>query len=220
MKQLAVLEQIMNRFNCDSALDAVLLMGSVATGKATPSSDLDLLVLGSETRFETEIVDEVMVEYSFTTYESAVAKLNSNDMDVYHYMDSTIIKDIHGRMNALQSLAQQKYENYRATKEEKRAIYHWLASTKIKLISSNENEDWLKSNFLAATNSYKVLEAVWAINDKPVPPSSKIIPGLDKLNCIPYENWFESMFLGDDHSRMKSMLKIIEWALPLLRCSR
>jgi hypothetical protein len=139
------------------------------------------------------------------------------NIEVYHYLDSKIIFDKYGKMKTLQNMAQEKFEKYKTNDDDKNAIGHWLLSAKIKLMSALENKDNLKSNYLTATNSWKVIETVWAINNKPVPPASRIIPNLKCLEIIPYDKWFNNLFNGDDINKIKSILRIIDWALPLLK---
>ena len=43
-------------------------------------------------------------------------------------------------------------------------ICYWLSSTKIKLISAIDSNDELKMSYLLSTNSWKVLEGIWAKN--------------------------------------------------------
>ncbi len=57
----------------------------------------------------------------------------------------------------------------------------------------------------------KVLEGVFALNNKPMPPSSLVFHKHDILNVIPAGNWFEELFVGDLISRANAMIDIIDW---------
>lgn len=66
-----------------------------------------------------------------------------------------------------------------------------------------------KVSYLLATNTWKVLEGVWAINNKPIPPSSVAFSKHELLN-MPSENWFENLLMGDIEFRAKTMLEVID----------
>jgi predicted nucleotidyltransferase len=216
MKQIDILNLLIPKFKANSSISSVLLMGSVAVRAALPTSDLDLLILGEECRFQTEMIDGIMVEYHYITFDEALQNLNNNSMDLYHYIGSKIMYDLDGRMLNLMRTALIKYTNYKTDKKDKKELYHWLISTRIKLNTSVQSNDYLKVNFITAVSSWKVLEAVFAVNDKPVPPAGRVIRELPNLKTIPEEHWFEGLFHEDTNQRTKSMLSVIGWVLPLL----
>ncbi|MDF2586664.1 MAG: hypothetical protein K0S41_505 [Anaerocolumna sp.] len=216
MKQLLILENICNKLKNDNKMEGILLMGSVAHGTATLLSDLDLLVLGENNKFESEYIDDILVEFIYISNENAIKKLNQNDMDVYHYIGSKILFDKYGNLQRLISLAINKYNNYVLDSTTKRGIYHWLLSTKIKLESAINVNDMLKINYITATNSWKIIEAIWAVNNIPIPPSSTVIRNRSDLIIIPSNDWFEDLFYGEDMTKANTMLYIINWVLPRL----
>ena len=90
MIQLDIFYRIQDRLINEENVSGIMLMGSVAAGNALPESDLDIMVLGSKNLFETELIDNILVEYSFTTYKDRLRKLLNDDMEVYHFLNSKI----------------------------------------------------------------------------------------------------------------------------------
>ena len=130
-------------------------------------------------------------------------------MDVYHYLDAEIAFDRDGRLSEIMALAKQKYENYRIPQKVRDSLYHWLMTVKIKL----ETADLLKKS-LAHINAWKILEAVWTVNNKPMPPASTAYRKRGELQTVPCENWFEKLFSEDCCA---AAAEIIDFLLPLLK---
>jgi len=214
LKQKGILNSICLKLKNDENICGILFMGSVARGTAPPESDLDIMVLGECDKFVVETIDGILVEYIYTTPETAREKLINNDMEVYHYLGSLIIYDKDGQLERLMDFAVEKYNHFTTGPDVKKQISHWLSSTKIKLSSALNAKDAVKINFLTSTNSWKVIEAIWAVNHKPVPPSGSVALFKDSLLHIPFADWFEHLFVGTDVSRANTMLRIIDWVLP------
>ena len=217
MKQIAVYNELIKSMLTDTDISGIMLMGSVARGTATPASDLDIMVLCGKDEFRTEYIGGVLVEYIFLTYKNAKVKLSNNDMDLYHYLNGRIDLDKDGHLLELQETARNKYLTYKTDKILRAPLYHWLLSTKIKLASAMEDRNELLASFIIATNSWKILEAVWAVNDKPMPPSGSVLLFMNELICTPFDNWFSLMFCDDYYVKADSLLRVIDWVLPLLR---
>ncbi len=214
-KQLNILNKELILLKRDEAIKGILLTGSVACGTAFETSDLDLILLSNKDQFITKIIDDILVETTFITFEKAKQKLQSNPIDVYHYLDSKILYD-NGQLFQLLNEAHQIYDKYQTPKNEKKAICHWLKSTQIKIKSAIDTNNDLMSDYYMSTNVWKLLEGIWAVNNKPMPPSSTTFRSYNNLHIIPFLNWFESLFLTDKKQRNQAMLQIIDWLLPLL----
>ena len=135
-------------------------------------------------------------------------KLESYPMEIYKYIYSKIIID-DGRFAQLSAEAHEKYINYTTPDKEKENIVYWLSATKSKLLSAIKNNDAVKISYLVATNTWKVLEGVWAINNKPIPPSSLVF-NTHNILSLPLDNWFENLFVENILSRANTMIKIID----------
>lgn len=208
IKQLKILDNEVDILKQYKTIHSVILLGSVAYGLATEDSDLDILVLCDKDEFITKCVNGVLVEIHYQKYKTLRKKLESNPMDVYKYIYSKIIFD-DGKFAKLFDEANEIYNKYKTPEKEKESIIYWLSSTKSKLLSAIKSDDIVKMAYLVATNTWKVLEGVWAVNNKPMPPSSIAFNTHDKLD-FSLENWFEGLFIGDIFSRANTMIKIID----------
>jgi len=191
----------------------VALTGSWATGCATEGSDVDLLVLCAENRFDASLEQGVLIETGYITYEHALEKLAQSPMEAYRWLEAKLIFD-DGGLAGLIRAAREAYEGYRTPEGEKRRLAHWLCSLELKL--SSAGNDALKARYLAATNAWKLLEAVWAANDRPMPPTSTAYRLYLQLEQVPFPGWFEELFHENDRNRTEAAHKIIAWATERL----
>lgn len=209
-KQLKIFNEELKKLKMDKRNKGVMLTGSVAYGTATEFSDLDIVVLSHKNLFVSKYIDNVLVEIHFQTYNTMLKKLKSNTTEVYKYLYSKIIFD-DGKLTRLIEEANNIYNNYITPKEEMKSITYWLSSTKNKLLSAIKNNDIKKVTYLISTNTWKVLEGVWATNNKPMPPSSIAFNKYNTLENMPSENWFDNLFVGDIISRANVMINVIVW---------
>lgn len=200
-KQVALIQK-------ENDIYSIVLMGSVAYEKATAESDIDILVICNKDEFQSKWIDGIFVEIHYCKYSTLKKRLKSTPAEVYKYLYSKIICD-DGKFKRLMNLAEDIYNNYQTPAKEKESIKYWLASTKLKLLSAINSGDVLKASYLISTNTWKVLEGVWAMNDKPMPPSSIAFHFYNKL-VFNIENWFDSLMIGEPLARAKVMVKIID----------
>lgn len=210
-KQLEILEKEIVSFKENKKVEAVLLIGSVAYDMATDNSDLDLIVISDKDKFVSESIDGILVERHFCKYSTLLKSLENKSTDIYKYLYSKIIFDDNGKLDKLIVKADEIYQNYITPKKEIDDICYWLSSTKIKLLSAINNNDEMKISYLISTNTWKVLEGVWAKNNKPMPPSSIAFANHNELASVPYANWFSELLVEDNLSRANAMIKIIDW---------
>ena len=207
-KQLEILDKEIDLLQQDKSTRGIMLMGSVAYGTATDDSDLDILVLCDKDEFISKYVENILVEIHFQKLDTMRKKLESNPMEVYKYLYSKIIID-DGELIELSAKAHELYNNYKTPDKEKKNIIYWLSATKSKLLSAIKSNDNVKISYLVSTNTWKVLEGVWAINNKPIPPSSLAFSTYSVLS-LPLDNWFEGLFVEDTLSRANTMKTIID----------
>lgn len=209
-KHLDILESEVKKLKQNKNVKGVLLIGSVAYGMATDNSDLDLIVISNENKFVSEYVDGILVEKHFGKYSILLKRLENNPVEVYKYLYSKIIFD-NGQLEKLIAKAKEIYNSYCTPDKEKEEICYWLSATKIKLLSAINSNDEMKVSYLLSTNTWKVLEGVWAKNNKPMPPSSIAFVKNNELTCFPCDNWFNKLLVGDNLSRANFMIDMIDW---------
>ena len=215
LKHLEIFNQFVSEFKKDSTVEGVLLNGSVASGTATEMSDLDMIILCNENKFVSKVVDTILVEIHYITYDKAIERLNHYPMEVYKYLDAKIEYD-NGKLQEILACAENIFNEYCVSEKEKSEITYWLKSTELKLKSAFLKQDMLLISYLASTNLWKVLEGVWAVNQKPVPPSSSLYRRYKELEFIPFQNWFEELLAENIEIKGKAMLKCIDWILDEL----
>ncbi len=210
LKQLEIFHNLILEFKKDTSIDAVLLNGSVAHGTATDLSDLDIIVLGKRNDFVSQLIDGVLVEIHYTTFDNAIDKLKTKPMEIYKYLDAKIEYD-NGKAQEIIIYAEYILEHYCVSKKEQSDICYWLKSTKLKLESAFSKQDILLISYLVTTNTWKVLEGIWAVNKMPIPPSSSLYRRYSKLKLIPCQEWFEKLLIGSVENRGNAMIEIIDW---------
>jgi len=206
MDALDVLRQQVAQWRNDPAVQGVLLNGSWAAGCAAPQSDLDLLVLCDENRFAAEWVSGVLVETHYYTAQTARETLERKPMEVYRYLGAKVQFD-RGQLAQLIALAEQMYCNYRTPVHECQRLAHWMTTAELKLCAALENNNTLLASYIASTNAWPLLEAVWAINNRPMPPQSTAFRLWDELELAPFSQWFEMIFSHDT----QAILDCITW---------
>ena len=212
LKQSEIFNKLVLELKKDIAVEGVLLNGSVAAGTATELSDLDMIVLCNEIKFVSEVIDDVLVEIHYITYDKAIKRLNNYPMEVYKYLDAKIAYD-NGKLKEIITCAENIFYHYCVSEKEKREIVYWLNSIRLKLNSAFSKQDILLISYLVSTNLWKVLEGIWALNQKPVPPSSSLYRRYRDLNFIPCPDWFDRLLMGDIESKGRMMMYSIDWIL-------
>ena len=212
LKQSEIFNKLVLELKKDIAVEGVLLNGSVAVGTATELSDLDMIVLCNEIKFVSEVIDDVLVEIHYITYDKAIKRLNNYPMEVYKYLDAKIAYD-NGKLKEIITCTENIFYHYCVSEKEKREIVYWLNSIRLKLNSAFSKQDILLISYLVSTNLWKVLEGIWALNQKPVPPSSSLSRRYRDLNFIPCPDWFDSLLMGDIESKGRMMMYSIDWIL-------
>ena len=215
LKQLEIFHNLVREFKKDSTIISIS-DSSVAVGTATEESDIDIIVLGKKEEFVSQLIDSVLVEIHYTSFESAINKLRTNPKEVYKYLDAKIEYDS-GNAQEIITYAENTFENYHVTQKEMNEIAYWLKSIKPKLEAAFSKQDLLLISYLVSVNTWKVLEAIWAVNQKPIPPASSLYRRYKELELIPSQNWFEGLLIGDPEHRGQIMIESIDWILKRLQ---
>ena len=217
MKQLDIIDRELARLQADSSVLGVMLIGSLAGGYATEYSDVDLYILCDRDAFEADWIDGVLVERTFATPETARRKIDEAPMEAYRWQNAQLIHDPQGLLAGLAEGARQAYEAYTPPERLKWHIAHWLVTLELKLTAALESGDLLKASYLASTNAWMLLEAMWAVNSRPMPPSGTAYQLYQALERVPCADWFPGIFQGTLEQRAAHTRSLITWALPILQ---
>ncbi|WP_282942601.1 DNA polymerase subunit beta [Paenibacillus sp. RC67] len=168
----------------DSETVGLLLQGSVARGESYATSDLDMYILlkdGLVRPFRSEHRRGIHVEMKYSDFETAVNKCRITSMGIYNFLDSMILFDQEGKLRQLIELSKKLYNEYQTPLEERKSTKYWLESALIKIKAAQCAQDDLKANLVVATSSWKILEGVWAVNNKPMPPNGSVLSQLRNI---------------------------------------
>ena len=220
-----LLHQIVDEAMHQKDILGILLMGSVARGDALPRSDLDLCFIvapGSNRKTEPEFRQGILLECSYIDMVQAQAKLETNPMRIYAYLDGRILFDPQGLLIQLKEQAEKCFETYQYTQQEREGIAYWLQSALLKMNVAQNAEALLKAAFVATTTSWEILVGLWAVNNKPMPPNSSVWFHLKDLSNVPpdCEETLKRLFCEETHIRVHIAIDLIDWILPYLYVNR
>ncbi|EJQ50623.1 Uncharacterized protein BWINRASL_02796 [Bacillus mycoides] len=183
-------------------VNGLMLIGSIARGDAYSESDLDLYVLlenGQKKDFHSEMREGILIEYKYADFNQIQVNFKNNPMELYSFLEGEILIDKSGELKKLKGMAKYKFENYCVSSDKVRGISHWLHSSLIKIKSALKANDELKASYIVQTSTWALLEGIWAINNKPVPPAGSVLKYIESLSKVPtnFEGFINKLFLGD-----------------------
>jgi len=64
-----------------------------------------------------------------------------------------------------------------------------------------------------------LLDGIWAVNNKPIPPAGSVLKYIETLSKVPthFEDFINKLFLGDTTERTSAAIFLIEWVLHNLK---
>ncbi|AOY16360.1 DNA polymerase subunit beta [Bacillus sp. ABP14] len=203
---------------CTEKVNGFMLIGSVARGDAYPDSDLDFYILlenGQKKKFHSETREGIFVEYKYADVNQILVNFKNNPMELYSFLEGEILFDKSGDLKKLKEIAISEFENYRVSSDKVKGIFHWLQSSFIKIQSALKANDELKASYIVHTSTWTLVEGIWAINNKPVPPAGSVLKYIKTLSIVPvnFEDYINRLFLGDTKDRIKAAMELIEWVL-------
>ncbi|MES5846128.1 MULTISPECIES: nucleotidyltransferase domain-containing protein [unclassified Bacillus cereus group] len=213
-----IVQTIVAETLCTEKVNGFMLIGSVARGDAYPDSDLDFYILledGQKKKFHSETREGIFVEYKYADVNQILVNFKNNPMELYSFLEGEILFDKSGDLKKLKGIAISEFENYRVSSDKVKGIFHWLHSSFIKIQSALKANDELKASYIVHTSTWTLVEGIWAINNKPVPPAGSVLKYIKTLSIVPvnFEDYINRLFLGDTKDRIKAAMELIEWVL-------
>ncbi|HDR4559835.1 DNA polymerase subunit beta [Bacillus cereus] len=199
-------------------VNGFMLIGSVARGDAYPESDLDFYILledGQKKKFHSEMREDILVEYKSADFNQIQLNFKNNPMELYSFLEGGILFDKSGELKKLKEIATYEFENYRVSSDKVKGISHWLHSSLIKIQSALKANDELKASYIVHTSTWTLVEGIWAMNNKPVPPAGSVLKYIQTLSNRPthFDELINKVFLGDTRERISSAIFLMEWVL-------
>ncbi|HFJ9509574.1 MULTISPECIES: nucleotidyltransferase domain-containing protein [Bacillus cereus group] len=203
---------------CTEKVNGFMLIGSVARGDAYPDSDLDFYILlenGQKKKFRSETREGIFVEYKYADVNQILVNFKNNPMELYSFLEGEILFDKSGDLKKLKGIAISEFENYRVSSDKVKGIFHWLHSSLIKIQSALKANDELKASYIVHTSTWTLLDGIWTVNNKPIPPAGSVLKYIKTLSIVPvnFEDYINRLFLGDTKDRIKAAMELIEWVL-------
>lgn len=136
-------------------------------------------------------------------------------MELYSFLEGGILFDKSGELKKLKEIATYEFENYRVSSDKVKGISHWLHSSLIKIQSALKANDELKASYIVHTSTWTLVEGIWAMNNKPVPPAGSVLKYIQTLSNRPthFDELINKVFLGDTRERISSAIFLMEWVL-------
>jgi predicted nucleotidyltransferase len=208
----------------DPDVIGLLLAGSFAREDALPGSDVDLYFLlrdGCIQSFNSKLHDGILIESQYDDAARVKAKLASNPMTIYTYLDGRVLYDLENRFPELIRLAQETRDSFSVKEEDRADIAHWLLSASLKVKASRAAGDQVKTAFIVSSSTYQVFVGLWAINQKPMPASGSVLAHLADLSVRPdhIPGWLEQFLTGSLEERAMTFEAFCGWLIPLLATS-
>ncbi|GCF72124.1 DNA polymerase subunit beta [Bacillus cereus] len=217
-KHKKLVQTILNEYVFRDKVNGLMLIGSVARGDAYPESDLDFYILledGQKKKFHSETREGILVEYKGADFNQIQVNFKNNPMELYSFLEGKILFDKSGELKKLKEIATYEFENYRVSSDKVKGISHWLHSSLIKIQSALKANDELKASYIVHTSTWTLVEGIWAINNKPVPPAGSVLKYIQTLPNKPIhlDALLNKLFLDDTKDRIKAAIELIEWML-------
>jgi predicted nucleotidyltransferase len=200
---------------------AVLLAGSVARRTARPDSDVDLLVVIPEdatrpARYRR--VNGLLVEVAAKSQAEWEQRFRRpQPMWVYAWLDAEALHDENGVAARLSSLARQRFDNYRAPAELRQALAGFWWHVRPKMAAVLAAGDPQAIGYFAGAVLETVVETVFAVHDRPLPPGSQRLEVLKELP-LPQDSrgLLARLCVGDPTQRLGAALELVDGMAPLL----
>ena len=179
-----LVQSIINDCLIRDEIIGLMIIGSVARGDAYPDSDLDFFYLledGLSRNFHSEVKENILIEYKYADCNQIKLNFENNPMEIYSFLDGKVLLDKKGYLRDLILLAQQRYKDYSVSENKTKGISHWLNSSLIKIKAAQKEKDDLKASFVIITSFWTMLEGIWAVNNKPIPPSGSVLVHIKEL---------------------------------------
>lgn len=125
--------------------------------------------------------------------------------------------DPFGVLALLNSDARKRFDEFEVSKEERARTAFLLGCARDKIRVAMDGGDLLRAAFAAGTTSWGIMEGLWAVNNRPLPPNSSVRPHLCDLAGPPdIQAKYERLFLADTPERVRVTLELLDWIIARL----
>lgn len=218
-KHKQIIEKLSSTYQSNDDNLALLVTGSVARGDQSENSDLDLLLISNEKQpFKEEIIDGIVVEIKTNTADGYIEKMRDDPMNIYQWLDAKVIFDSDDISGRIINEAKNIYDTYIPDPKEISGTKKWLESAKIKIESTQQNNDELALGFNVSNILWQIVIGLYLLNNRPVPPSTTAFRRIKTLEKLPdnFEILWQEMLMGDLKKRTSAAISLIDDIISLL----
>ncbi|WP_102128194.1 hypothetical protein [Deinococcus planocerae] len=154
----------------------------------------------------------ILIERHGQTFEQAWAAVESGGSELYAWQEGRALYDPQGELARRAARASVLLASYRVSPRERQALRHWLLTTLGKLRGAAPDHALL----LVHTTTWKLAEALCAVNGRPVPASTlmwELLPGLP--HQLP-GSWLEALLSGEAGVRLSTFVGVARWTVEAL----
>jgi len=221
---LSIVDQISSKLRTQSDVEGVLLFGSVAEGKVTKRSDIDIMVMVKERRpyyRDCKFVEGIWLEQYFNTYENLKSTIERKELThVYMFKDGKILHDPRGKMAELKQTATRIVEGYKVSEEDLEKERLQIQLLIDDLLDMYEMGDLDSAIFYMYDNQHIVLYKLFTmIDNRFLPKFKEIYSRFDELTVKPsnFNQLIRDVFFAfEPEKRLKSFLELANWTLQKL----
>ena len=202
---------------------AVLLHGSVVRGQQRPDSDIDLLVVTDDNRRQLprhQALDGFDVEAIVGTSSEWQGRLDRDQPTLtYAWAEARPLDDPAGVGATLVKYARNRLDTYTTPDIVRQNLRQWWQHVAPKLAASRDRTD-VEAGIAAAISLDKIIETLFAVNNRPNPPAASTPRRLALLTDLTVPAGLHDLFAaattGTAHQRAHACLQLIDQTPPLL----
>lgn len=159
--------------------------GSASYGGMTEFSDVDYYVLTKDYHgFSDKIVGIKKVEIRWRTEDEIRLDIEQGGKFIYQLMDSTALSDPLSKIEALKKDAVERFNDYKTPKSRFKELQFLLGEAKNKVASAIRYGSPEKQAYLSSVYISLLMEAIFAISDKPAAPPTVAWRWIHKLKGV------------------------------------
>jgi predicted nucleotidyltransferase len=187
--------------------------GSASYGGMTEFSDVDYYVLTKDYHgFSDKIVGIKKVEIRWRTEAEIQLDLEQGGKFIYQMMDATVLVDPNGKVEALKMDALERFNDYKTPKSRFKELQFLLGEARNKVVSAAKYDTPEKQAYLCSIYTNLLMEAIFAISDKPAAPPTVAWRWIRKLDGLSESGirQFEEMLVKPVAERVFMTEKFLE----------
>lgn len=120
-------------------------------------------------------------------------------------------------MEKIKKYSENKLEKYKYTKIEKRKLKRYLEIIKIKVNAALFKGDEVQANFVLTVSFWKIIEGIFLVNNKPIPPNGSALFYLYRLPKKPSIKKIKLFLNSSVGNRINYGLNLIDWVLEHMK---